>query len=97
MSFTVDQIEALELDWDDFEYGSDEVLRKALRADTVKVVVQYGGEGDGAPISLVFSVDDELFEKHGTYSSWDSSYWDGPLYKVTPYQEMVTKYKPVIE
>lgn len=62
-------------------------------------ITTEGGEGDGAPLSKVFQLVDELtgesclFRCTGTYNSWDESYWDSTVTVVEPFQVSVTRYR----
>ena len=58
----------------------------------VTVVDGSGGEGDGAPISVVFQVGERFFEMDGYYSSWGDSQMDGSLFEVVQKQVTVTQY-----
>lgn len=68
---------------------------------TVHVVENFGGEGQGDSMYLVFRIhrlteDEEwlrYFRLDGYYSSYGGSDWDGDLYEVSPVQRMVTFYE----
>lgn len=57
--------------------------------------VKYWDEGDGRECGVVLKhlESGRYFAKLGTYSSWDSSYWDGDLVELEPVQVTVTKFK----
>lgn len=61
----------------------------------VEKVESGGGEGDGAETYLILRVldTDQLFQKTGHYSSWDSNYWEGPLTEVEAYVQPKTYYR----
>ncbi len=64
----------------------------------VSVVHDFGGEGQGDSLELVFKVTEgqvtRHFEKTGYYASYVGSNWEeGWWGEVEPYQELVTKYR----
>ena len=73
----------------------EEVAELETRYGEVIVEQVDGGEGDGAGIEVVISVQDRYFEINGEYSSWDSSSFDGDLYEVKPKQVQVTQYERI--
>lgn len=97
--------------FDEYEPAEDEDLEDALLSEERDVVfvgvgtfnleVQWGGQGDGAPMGYVIKFtpvegDPQWFEKTGYYSSWDSNYFDGGWKEVEPFEKTVTRYKKVV-
>lgn len=62
---------------------------------TVESVEEFGGEGQGDELWVVYRIDDQLFKKDGYWVSHDGSYWDGDFYEVEPYEITITKYRKV--
>lgn len=62
---------------------------------TLVFVDAGGGQGDGAPIWVVFSAGEQLFRANGYYSSWDSSEMDGGVEEVKAVQVQRTEYEVV--
>lgn len=59
---------------------------------------ELGGEGDGAPISIILQVTskdvgDFLVRIDGFFNSWDSSEFHNDAYIVIKYEKMVVDYK----
>lgn len=70
----------------------------------VEVVENFGGEGQGEHMHLVFKVEHsgewpsvKYYKVDGYYSSYGGSEWDGNLYEVKPVQRMVTFYEKLGE
>jgi len=65
---------------------------------TVKHVdSKVGAEGGGEDIWFVFSInDDKLYRITGYYTSYDGSYWEGPVTEVTPREITVTVFDDVV-
>lgn len=66
---------------------------------TVEVVENFGGEGLGSSMHMIFVVTDHFgtvrhFKKIGWYASHDGGYWEGPFIEVTPAERTVTVYEP---
>jgi hypothetical protein len=63
----------------------------------VKLVENYGGEGQGDDYWMVISVSDgyttRLFRMNGYHVSHDGSYYDGPFEEVQAKKKMVTVYE----
>lgn len=61
---------------------------------TFESVTNWSG-GDGHEMGIVVRhvETDQIFMKTGTYSSWDSNDWDGPLFKAEPYSFSETRYR----
>jgi len=63
----------------------------------VRLVDNYGGEGQGDDYWMVISVSDgyttRLFKMNGYHVSHDGSYYDGPFEEVKAVQKMVTVYE----
>jgi hypothetical protein len=87
-------------------YSTNQAGRYKYKSDlehddfTMKLVAEDGGEGDGAPISLVFEVQENgkhvlYFEVTGTYSSWADTEYDSDIVIVKPKQVKVTQWFPV--
>lgn len=66
-------------------YGNDEEVET--------VYDQHWGDGNEYYISLYFKKLDMYVLLDGTYSSWDSPYWDSVSH-AEPYQFTETRYKP---
>lgn len=77
--------------WDDFYYEKQSVEIPDL--GTIQKVKADGAEGDGAEMWVVFSLGDQLFRMTGSYSSWDSNYWDSRLEEVESYVEPTTYFR----
>lgn len=57
-------------------------------------VDEYGGEGQGDSLWVVFSVGDKFYKMEGYYSSWDGGSWeDGKPYEVEPHEVTVIQYR----
>ena len=100
MSFTAQELETVIADtYEENDFFMDAFYEEVSELDTSlgKVVVEEtsGGQGDGAPIEVVISINGRYFQQDGEYSSWDSSSMDGPLYEVKPKQVMKTIYERV--
>jgi hypothetical protein len=83
--------------WVEFGWSGTKV-RHVPELGDVKIVEDFGGEGQGDTRYLVFQVTDEegevrLFQKDGYYSSYNGSDWDGDFYEVVETKEIVTVYK----
>lgn len=78
----------------DMEYGSTEYRTVSIPeiSDSpirVSLVESSGGEGDGAPVQLIYELETGLAEPvfiriDGTYSSWSETQWDRKWYIVNP-------------
>lgn len=105
MSFTAQELDTVIADaWEakpererDFFMDAYYEIVKELDTRYGKVVVEEvsGGQGDGAPIEVVISVDGRYFQQDGYYSSWGDSQMDGELYEVKPKQVVKTEYERV--
>ncbi|WP_367137961.1 hypothetical protein [Saccharothrix sp. HUAS TT1] len=68
---------------------------------TVEIVEDIGGYEDGGGTRyLTFKVTDEegrsrFFRKHGYYSSYDGSDWDGDFQECAQKAKVVTVYEPI--
>jgi hypothetical protein len=66
----------------------------ALASGPAYKVAEYGGEGQGDDLWVVFQVGDQFFKVEGYYSSWDGGRYDDPTpYEVEPVQVTVTEYR----
>lgn len=65
----------------------------------VKLVDEYGGEGQGDEYYFVFSVTDgdvtRFFKRHGYHVSHDGSYLEGPTTERTPVEKTVIVWQSV--
>lgn len=98
-------VEAYAEDREDFDYGNvwDDIYYADARYGVTKFtlpeygevekVESWGGEGDGAEMYVVIKCQDRLFQMVGSYSSWDSNYWDGTLSEVESYVEPKVYYR----
>lgn len=80
--------------WDALAYGE----KLDLVAPGIGAIDDYarGGEShDGCTIYVVVKADGRLFRKTGTYSSWDSTFWDGPVQEVEEFERVVTDFRPI--
>lgn len=94
-------------DYEDVVYPPDWVWNELGEIDgeevpdfgTVRVVENFGGEGQGDQRYIVFKLTDEFGDEHffkvdGYYASYDGSSWDGSeLYQVTPREKTITVYE----
>ena len=83
MSFTAQELETVIADtYEENDFFMDAFYEEVSELDTSlgKVVVEEtsGGQGDGAPIEVVISINGRYFQQDGEYSSWDSSSVDRP-------------------
>lgn len=80
--------------YNDIKYGSE---GKIPGLGYVKLVDEYGGEGQGEEYWVVFSVSDgevtRLFRMDGYYASYCGSEFDGELKEVQARQKTVTVYE----
>lgn len=80
--------------YDDIKYGSEGEIPGL---GYVKLVDEYGGEGQGDEYWVVFSVSDggvtRLFRMDGYYASYYGSEFDGDLKEVQARQKTVTVYE----
>lgn len=65
---------------------------------TVKVLEDFGGEGQGEVIYLIFEITDpeggvKLYRKDGFYASFHGSDWDGKFYEVVAREKVITVYE----
>lgn len=100
MSFTAQELDTVIADTyleNDFFMDAfyEEVSELETPLGTVMVEETSGGQGDGAPIEVVISVDGRYFQQDGYYSSWGDSQMDGELYEVKPKQVVKTEYERV--
>lgn len=92
-------VEAAHGESDDYDYGNvwDDIYYEGRSVDTdfgkVEKVDSWGAEGDGAEMYVVVKCQDRLFQMAGSYSSWDSNYWDGYLEEVEAYVQPTTYYR----
>lgn len=99
--FTVEQVKnAIAKEFSDYGYefydgvDSDEGVELPQIDKFAYGVDREGGyEGGGDYMEVVFKIDDQYFRMTGTHNSWDANEWDGELEEVSPYQELVTKYR----
>lgn len=86
------EYESFERAWEEFReylYGNG----IDLPSGRAKLVADFGGEGQGEELWVVFSLGDQLFRVDGYYASWDGSNWDGAEpYEVEPVPVVVTQY-----
>jgi hypothetical protein len=77
---------------------SEEVSLDIDGIGRVEMVIRWGGQGDGAATGDVVKVTNDegerFFERTGTYSSWDSTYY-GDWHEVEPYEKTVVRYRLV--
>lgn len=69
-----------------------------IPAGTAKYVAEFGGEGQGDTVWVVFEVNGQYFQVFGSYASWDGEYWYGAkVIEVEPQLVTVTRYvrKPI--
>lgn len=60
------------------------------------VDAQFGSEGSGSEVWIVFNVKDELFKMTGFYSSWDGTDWNGyNIFRVEPEEVVMVIYRPI--
>lgn len=78
--------------WDSLSYAKGNSLNLPGLGE-VTVEAAHAGDGDGSETYVVIRIGDQLFQKFGRYSSWDSNYWDGTLIEVESYVEPVTFYR----
>lgn len=92
---------------DSMQYGSLEYRTVDMPEYTdqgpirVEFVESFGGEGDGAEISMIyrlsFGLSDYLYIRmDGHYSSWSDTSWDGVWYIVNTREEVVIRYDRAI-
>lgn len=67
---------------------------------SVRLVEQFGGEGQGDAAWIVIEViepghEPRLFKVDGDHSSFDGTYYDGDLYEVQPKTVEVIKYERI--
>jgi len=97
-----DKAEHFDEAWDDF---NESLSTKAetesqykyttpnLASGPAYKVDEFGGEGHGDDLWVVFQVGDQFFKVQGYYSSWDGGRYDDPTpFEVEPVQVTVTKY-----
>lgn len=87
------------VDWNEFTealYGDDTTL-DVPGLGTLKIVEDFGGEGQGDQYYFVFSVTNgdtvRYFHMGGYYQSYDGGYYDGELSEVNPVVREVTFYE----
>lgn len=101
--FEIDVDDPEPVDWD--ELGG-EFQPEQYGPLTVTVLKNYGGEGKGDTMELVFSLaytDPDLgpvggrryFQKTGWYQSYSGGEWDGDLVEVRPEEQVVTVWREV--
>ncbi len=96
--FTAQQIkDAIETDWEgdesEFYYCVEDKAELPSLGVVATGVDNYGGEGQGDELWVVFKVGDQLFEKDGYWQSWEGGTWDGDLFEVEPYEVTITKFR----
>ena len=60
----------------------------------LELVENFGGEGMGDQMWVVFKVGDRMFRMNGYYDSWNGGEWDGSLEEVEAREVKVTQYFP---
>lgn len=103
MTYTAKQImEAIETDFEGYDSefwheAGDAAVELPSLGITTEPIEDFGGEGMGDSVYVIFKIGDQFFKKDGYYSSWNGTDWDEgePLHEVAPAQEMVTVYKAV--
>lgn len=95
------QFEPVAEEYDELAYmvSQEEATVRIDNVGTFEHVVTWGGEGDGAEIGNVIRFTDsegnvQHFEQTGTYSSWDSTYFD-EWHEVQPFEKTVIRYRRV--
>ena len=68
-----------------------------LSVGTAYRVQDFGGEGLGNELWVVFKIGDRHFRKQGSYDSWEGGEWDGLLQEVEPFEKTVIDYKGIGE
>lgn len=90
--------------WDGLEYklkgkylseGESALTQVTIRGERAPIsfVADFGGQGQGDEIWIVFKVGDQLFRKEGYYASHYGSDWDGDLCEVEAVERTVTFYE----
>lgn len=96
MKFTVQQLESIFENWEDArEFYCDPEGNWDIPEIGNVEVKELETDRDDDAIWKVFSIEGRYFQKSGTYSSWDGTYWDGGLIEVEPYQELTTYYRQI--
>lgn len=96
--------EELEGEWDDLTPSIDTILENTDFDDLMEhgiatdlgmltLVEISGGEGDGAPLHAVVQLGERYFQLDGTYSSWDSDWWEDDFYEVSPKEVTVVQFE----
>lgn len=88
----------VEGDWHSIhDYADDANGWEVPDLGTVKLVEDFGGEGQGEDYWMVISITDgyttRLFKMNGYHVSHDGSYYDGPFEEVKAVERMVTFYE----
>lgn len=75
--------------------GESQLTHFTIRGEQVPVefVANFGGEGQGDDLWIVFKVGDQLFRKDGYYASYGESDYDGDLREVRAVVKAVTVYE----
>lgn len=83
---------------DQLEYGDDEVVVPGIGRATF--VEQYGGEGKGEDLWMVFKVTsldgaERYFRRSGYWASFVGGDYDGPTREVKATQKLMTVYEEI--
>lgn len=96
MSFTVRELEDAfnETDyyWDDIDEDAEIDLKGFGKLEFVE---DFGGEGQGDTMWVVFKVQDRYFRKTAYYDSWNGASWDSSLEEVEPKEKVITVYEVI--
>lgn len=94
MSYTVEDFkEKFKQNTDNFDDPNDVTLEGI---GTLKVVHEWGGEGEGTSIGYVVQVENRYFRISGIYDSWEGTEWSWADFdEVEPYQKTITDWKKI--
>jgi hypothetical protein len=80
------------------EIEGDEAGENVPGVGTVKVLEDFGGEGQGEIRYYIFEITDlegeiKLYKKDGYYASFHGTDWDGGFYEVVAREKVITVYE----
>ena len=81
--------------WRELKYGTPVDVKLQGERVTLTTVDDYGGEGKGDDLWVVFTAGTQLFRKSGYYASGYGYEWDGELEEVRAVEKTIIVYESI--